>query len=78
MLECRTAGLNVDLLHDWCLLPYCTQNGHFQCNRVLCSWSAVGKFSEFDRVQGSRSPKFGAEIRPHSQSQKVCFFPNSR
>ena len=28
--------------------------------------------------QGSRSPKFGAEIRPHSQSQKVCFFPNSR
>ena len=32
-----------------------------------------------DRIQGSRSPKFGAEIRPHSQSQKVCFFPtNSR
>ena len=29
-------------------------------------------------LQGSRSPKFGAEIRPHSQSQKVCFFPNSR
>ena len=28
--------------------------------------------------QGSRSPDFGAEIRPHSQCQKVCFFPNSR
>ena len=30
------------------------------------------------RGQGSRSPDFGAEIRPHSQCQKVCFFPNSR
>ena len=29
-------------------------------------------------LQGSRSPDFGAEIRPHSQCQKVCFFPNSR
>ena len=28
--------------------------------------------------QGSRSPDFGAEIRPHSQCQKVWFFPNSR
>ena len=28
--------------------------------------------------QGSQSPDFGAEIRPHSQCQKVCFFPNSR
>ena len=26
----------------------------------------------------SRSPEFGAEIRPHSQCQKVCFFPKSR
>ena len=26
-------------------------------------------------VQGSRSPDFGAEIRPHSQCQKGCFFP---
>ena len=32
----------------------------------------------YDIRQGSRSPKFGAEIRPHSQSQKVCFFPYSR
>ena len=32
----------------------------------------------FDPEQGSRSPDFGAEIRPHSQCQKVCFFPNSR
>ena len=24
--------------------------------------------------KGSRSPKFGAEIRPHSQCQKECFF----
>ena len=32
----------------------------------------------FDECQGSRSPDFGAEIRPHSQCQKVCFFPNSR
>ena len=30
------------------------------------------------RLQGSRSPDFGAEIRPHSQCQKACcFFPNS-
>ena len=28
--------------------------------------------------QGSRSPDFGTEIRPHSQWQKVCFFPNYR
>ena len=27
------------------------------------------------KVQGFRSPDFGAEIRPHSQCQKVCFFP---
>ena len=29
-------------------------------------------------IQGSRSPNFGAEIRPHSQCQKVCILPNSR
>ena len=35
-------------------------------------------FTMYKLIQGSRSPKFGAEIRPHSQCQKVCFFPNSR
>ena len=29
-------------------------------------------------IQGSQSPDFGAEIRPHSKCQKGCFFPNSR
>ena len=32
----------------------------------------------FKIMQGSRSTDFGAEILPHSQCQKVCFFPNSR
>ena len=29
-------------------------------------------------VQGSRSPKYGAKIRPHSQSQKLYLLSNSR
>ena len=29
-------------------------------------------------IQGSQYRKFGAEIWPHSQSQKVYFFTNSR
>ena len=44
--------------------------------KLLTSWS---KFSGTDmNIQGSLSPKSGAKIRSHSQSQKVCFFPNSR
>ena len=42
----------------------------------MCKKSAV--LTKSIGRQGSRSPDFGAEIRPHSQCQKVCFFPNSR
>ena len=59
---------------DPSLEPSCKDGSNDQSQNVLFR-SVLGLA---EREQGSRSPKFGAEIRPHSQSQKVCFFPNSR
>ena len=51
---------------------------HEMCRETLNPHIGTGTSNLNVPVQGSRSPIFGAEIRPHSQSQKVCFFPNSR
>ena len=44
----------------------------------FCTSSLIYKNNIRLLIQGSRSLDFGAQIRPHSQCQKVCcFFPNS-
>ena len=64
----------VSYLHEWHM-----HGRHFFGPRPLGPWGGTKRSNIIkSELQGSRSPNFGAEIRPHSQCQKVCFFPNSR
>ena len=50
----------------------------FVSGQVSMAWSMALRTQELYTWQGSCSPVFGAEIWPHSQCQKVCFFPDSQ
>ena len=63
----------------WPINLHSRQNGGDDCLNIRTPVFLQGVIDDLlYEIQGSRSPKFGAEIWPHSQSQKVYFFPNSR
>ena len=51
---------------------------YFPAWQIRLKWQIMVNITFLPQNQGSQTPDFGAEIRPHSQCQKECFFPNFR